>query len=486
MSDEKLIDDAIELANKYAQKSYDEERISPARDDVDSYDEEPSRIKSVFSFKKNKSPKEERKNYTEEIANVKDINEDLSPEAEEAYNMLVVKGSVKEKSQQQQQQQQDIERPRSIRERRLQRSQEHQRTSQSDLDQAPHTDSQENIESTASSASVQSNVRSLRDFRDGSSALEPTNLRNIRNPQGIPTASKRASRQAEDEVDSNPLRRLRNSQAIISRPGARRPVIPLDRSAGAEADSIAKRPVRTSVDLTNGHNRSETRKTHVTNPSIPLGTKLKTFDQEDGGGDAQVGITEPFVRSRENGDHAEEEEDVNPIPLPPRQPLQPGTLNKAPRQRKHPLLLLDNNNKPQSPTYENGQPLSHPQPSPTPSDEEPVHDISNDSVFSSTCDCPSTEEPPLPAPRRRFPLAKVSCSAEQMGCFSASDPFWLQRLSLLDDQLATATSDSDMVVASEDIVPPMTAKYKSSDISGSVSYEDLLDFALDGAAACGR
>lgn len=94
-ADEKLIDEAIELANHFASSSL---QSAHTPRDADVEPDTPSKSKSRFSFKlssKKTSPVAERKTFTDDLVQ-KSATSDaiLSPEAEEAYNVLVAKGSA--------------------------------------------------------------------------------------------------------------------------------------------------------------------------------------------------------------------------------------------------------------------------------------------------------------------------------------------------------------------------------------------------------
>ena len=156
-SDERKLDEAIELANEFAQLSTEQRSPRSAELDTDSNASSP-RLKGMFSLKKrDKSPKQEKKTFTEEIASVSDVGEELTPEAQEAYNMLVVRGNK------------DSEREK----------------------------------------------KSARTTR-----TRPNNNANIRAPQGIPGRSTKVSSEPESPsmADSNPLRRLRESSFIAPKP----------------------------------------------------------------------------------------------------------------------------------------------------------------------------------------------------------------------------------------------------------------------------
>lgn len=100
-SDEKMMDDAIAMANELTSRSHMQEPYSPSpektRSDSESDSDSPRNSRFKFSLKR--SPKIERKRtFSEEIKNKSEMVEEVPPEAQEAYNMLVVRGSVKDKS----------------------------------------------------------------------------------------------------------------------------------------------------------------------------------------------------------------------------------------------------------------------------------------------------------------------------------------------------------------------------------------------------
>lgn len=100
-SDEKMIDDAIAMANELTSRSHMQEPYSPSPEKTrsDSESDADSPRNSRFRFSLKRSPKIERKRtFSEEIKNKSEMVEEVPPEAQEAYNMLVVRGSVKDKS----------------------------------------------------------------------------------------------------------------------------------------------------------------------------------------------------------------------------------------------------------------------------------------------------------------------------------------------------------------------------------------------------
>lgn len=100
-SDEKMMEEAIHMAEEFASHTSRAEFVG---DDVfttgDSDKESGSESPRLFSKLKasmKKSPKNERKRTFSDSLN-REVQDDVPPEAQEAYNMLVVHGSVKEGS----------------------------------------------------------------------------------------------------------------------------------------------------------------------------------------------------------------------------------------------------------------------------------------------------------------------------------------------------------------------------------------------------
>ncbi|XP_063410584.1 activated Cdc42 kinase-like isoform X19 [Mytilus trossulus] len=102
-SDEKMIDDAIAMANELSSRSHmssSQEPSSPDKYQSDSESDSGSpQNGSRFKFSFKRSPKLDRqRTFSEEIKNKSDQVESVPPGAMEAYNQLVMRGSVKEKS----------------------------------------------------------------------------------------------------------------------------------------------------------------------------------------------------------------------------------------------------------------------------------------------------------------------------------------------------------------------------------------------------
>ncbi|KAL4221059.1 hypothetical protein ACF0H5_019321 [Mactra antiquata] len=100
-SDEKMMDDAFNLANEFASQSgraqmVRQESLSDKASDQESGSESPRLISKLKASIK-RSPKRERKRTFSDSLN-HEVEDDVPPEAQEAYNMLVVHGSVKEGS----------------------------------------------------------------------------------------------------------------------------------------------------------------------------------------------------------------------------------------------------------------------------------------------------------------------------------------------------------------------------------------------------
>ncbi|ELT92181.1 hypothetical protein CAPTEDRAFT_228268 [Capitella teleta] len=171
-SDERKIDAAIELAAELASRQSMDRTSTASADsagDTPCAGEEEASTWSRFTRSSTANKQPERKTYTEELASLStDMNEAVTPEAQEAYNLLVGKGSAKEKSSFQ-----------ALRERRSLRQQ-----------QQPVTTER---------ASLRNGHRSV-------------NM-NLRKPQGIPVrGAKDAVTPTEGAAEEvNPLRRLRES-----------------------------------------------------------------------------------------------------------------------------------------------------------------------------------------------------------------------------------------------------------------------------------
>ncbi len=225
----------------------------------------------------------------------------------------------------------------------------------------------------------------------------PVNM-NIRKPI-IPGRSA----PGESAPDTNPLRRLRDSQHF-TRPTA---VPPRPPSGGGLVDSTDTTPKPNGV---------------ISPSGLPK--------------------TQPDIS--------------NPKPLPPRVPLKPSTINLKPRERKHPLeisdpipVLPDSVHK--QPTvrevierFSAGPPTTyvktHSQSS-AGSDLNTTRD-SEDSVFTSSSEADTGRKPAVAVTaelNRRFPgiftaqsqfsVKMVDTSAEEMGLNNTEDSFWTEKVS---------------------------------------------------------
>uniref|UniRef100_T1ISC4 non-specific protein-tyrosine kinase n=1 Tax=Strigamia maritima TaxID=126957 RepID=T1ISC4_STRMM len=96
-SDQRTLESAIAMANEMASKSMLELVNKPDSDLAQESPHTPSSpTKRKFSFRlpTAKSPKNERRNFTEETESIADIQESLTEEAKDAYNTLVEKGQT--------------------------------------------------------------------------------------------------------------------------------------------------------------------------------------------------------------------------------------------------------------------------------------------------------------------------------------------------------------------------------------------------------
>ena len=430
-SEERQIDEAIELANSYAMKGTSDHLISTSSpksveslsshgdSDCNSSLSSP-KGKSVFSLRKKVSPKQERKTFTDEIASISDASEDVSAEAQEAYNLLIVRGSIKEGK----------DKDGSSRSNSTGASREFRRM-------------QHRVKDPVTSSESSSNEKLP--------VLAPRANRNIRAPQGIPGRSFGVSE--PDEVpDSNPLRRLRASAVI---PPKTKPKPNLSDRA---QNNNARNPNLSA--------------------NLPFFDKLK--EQE---------------LSQDSGECSEE--GINPVPLPPRcsKTKSPNLntsaktfTNSKPRQRKYPLNLSNYKDaKITTDTVPIVTNFNHQQQARLSPDKDHlminsdlnVSRDSDDSVFSSCSPNSSLERHALgsnahsidshPEPTHQvldspFSVKSVTLSAKDLGYHDTSDLFWAKPVNLED------------FGSSPTLIP---GRYKTSD---TVSYEDLLEFALDGVS----
>ena len=417
-SDERKLDEAIELANEFAQLSSEQQkspRSAEPRSSSNSLERglgaesgnsssaSSPRLKAMFSGlgkKRDKSPKTEKKSYSEEIANVSDVGEELTPEAQEAYNMLVG------------QPQQPLK-PR----------------------------------------------RTLISEEDSTRKERKNNNANIRAPQGIPGRGAAAKQDSDSGiVDSNPLRRLRESSFIPSKP---------------------KPKPKPNTDV-NGSK---------------ITTNTSFFDKLKEQEATRQEVIDPTTGNNDK-----------PAP-PPRNPLRASTINQKPRERKNPLDLTGYKHRtPVVMSSTTEQILKSNLSSATSRDSEdsafntesdassnasgsggvgvsatkPQRPKSNDSFqgyFTTSSQQP--QQPtvtPTTVTAPQYPVKAVKLSAADLGLGDSGDTFWSERVDFEEMSGGGGGGRGDSIDGS---IPRMLGRYRTSD---TVSYEDLLDFALDDEA----
>ena len=350
---------------------------------------------------------------------------------------------------------------------------------------------------------------------------QPAPNRNLREPQGIPGKSFSASNNGveEEEVDTNPLRMLRGG------------VIPVRGGRAGSGTNSSKPTLRHP-------------KLHFSNPglqhsvSVDTGSDRLTYEA-DGEGEQLDGADSPPPKLPPRSISVCDSP-VNPLPLPPRNPLRPSSLNQKPRERKYPLLLESPNGDSDSPNSQISQTSQHSLTGDQLNDCKASSDYEKDKA-SSECDSPVKHFPdpddtackalhdtdsssyadlPLapPPPIRKdeineielddnvfeisdsprvskqlnlsseggtsgaatfprgfklFGLKNVSCNLEQLGFYNHQDPFWVKTVTFNDEN--RCYSDRSTSTDAE-ASPLMLANYKTCE---GVSYEDLLDFAID-------
>lgn len=424
--EEKTIDEAIAVATEFAQMSVsgqstpktpitpkDKQNKSPKGTvydpalDQEGKNDTLSSFKSVFGIKK-KNPSSEGRVFSEELSKSNSASkEDVSPEAQEVYNVLVGQGLQRERVD-------DagttLEHRRHVRDRRVRRSLEHQRHS-GDL----------------SSSAIDVEAAKERNQK-------------LKNPQGIPGRGPNKWSGGSEEVDTNPLRRLRESNTFSPR--------------------VPKLPTADGQDrLPNGHNGAPPRSTsldHIRRPNIAtqssgVMTRLRDTDSEQDhpslhttshsvDGLASVAVTSSYKKQP---------------PVPPRKPLRPGTINSKPRERKYPLEMNGSNQDSDnhSETDANSRPSS-------------LHLRGDEALEESRDKIQKKSYSHLPP----FAVKNVTCSAKEMGIGDESDNFWSKAV-----DFEALEVDSINAPPQEGGLIPI--RYKSPD---NVSYEDLMEFALDG------
>lgn len=395
-SDERKIDAAIELANELASRQ-SMDRRSAASGDSESGATPSSELgdsggegswSQKLSIRRSKSPSKpaERRTFTEEMAAMP--SEDVTPEAQEAYNLLVVKGSAKERNSSTSSSFQ------ALREKRAQRQAQQQSTSER-------------------SSSLRNGHRS--------------NM-NLRKPQGIPSRASMPAASSSgggmvaqlpgSEEEVNPLRRLRDSQSTVVKP----------------------RPSSTRSELTNGRPNEHLHRPNL-NPNLSFFAKLKEQEMENG-----------------SGEHSDEGNSNTPS-IPPRVPLKKSTVNVKPRERRHPLDLSASLNGGLRSKLD-----------------------TDDSVFIDQCN--SSGRGLDQSAARPFSISScdsqlsvnvkaVTASAQELGIDNGTDSFWAEQVNFGEFACAFEPDSDDEVEEHA----PIPGRYKTSD---TVSYEDLMEFALDG------
>nr|XP_022342289.1 tyrosine-protein kinase PR2-like isoform X6 [Crassostrea virginica] len=342
--------------------------------------------------------------------------------------------------------------------------------------------------------------------------------RNIREPQGIPGKGLSAAND-DEEVDTNPLRMLRGGAIPTVRGG---------RVGQGTVSNVSSVPPKLRVKLPALHHSL----------SVDSGTNrvehVNEGDKNSCGNDnnqSKRSLNKPPAVPPRSYSISDAGSHRNPVPLPPRKPLRKSTLNVPPRERKYPLLPNDDpghttscsSNVAWSSTQNtqikhdcdvdsSAPPLLLPRSKSVAYDKDNSEEEEDDSVFIVDDDAPHSnfephsnfspisKHPPLLGlkkgpnsldldkysegklpngsssnkaatfPRGKFRLQNVNCNLEQLGFYNRPDPFWDKSL------VVAGRNYSDPLGSSEEISPLMLANYKSSD---GVSYEDLLDFALD-------
>lgn len=297
----------------------------------------------------------------------------------------------------------------------------------------------------------ESRIRRSLDHHRMSDGQDYSAQRNLREPQGIPGKTTSSS---EVEVDTNPLRMLRGG------------AIPIRSSRGAAGTTAKPSSLRY--------------------PKLQFGRLLSDpGPQEDE--ESEPGRVPPPVPQRSIS-HVETV--TNPLPLPPRKAIRPGVLNAKPHARKYPLVITNSGLVP-SPESSPVPPLDSaphvfapylhdPSPDLPPAPPPPIFlaaDHNEDNVFDVEDSAQLTamlanrdggQSGSSTFPRRKFGLNNVQCNLEQLGFYNHEDPFWFKPVVLPE----RTHSDNDFT----EEIRPIPASYKTSD---NVSYEDLLDFALD-------
>ncbi|XP_062619577.1 activated Cdc42 kinase-like isoform X3 [Saccostrea cucullata] len=370
----------------------------------------------------------------------------------------------------------------------------------------------------------ESRIRRSLDHQRGAlgDGLDSGPSRNIREPQGIPGKGIGAPTNEDEEVDTNPLRMLRGGAIPTVRGG---------RVGQGTVSNVSSVPPKLRVKLPALHHSL----------SVDSGTNrvehVNEGDNSSCGNDNNLNkrsLNKPPAVPPRSYSISDANCHRNPVPLPPRKPIRKSTINAPPRERKYPLLPNDDPGHTTScssnvawSSTQNTQtkhdcdvdssappPLLPRSKSINADKNNSEEDEDDDSVFITDDDAPqtnfinhsnsfhnkSTHPPPLghvkgptsldldkysdnklqngssmtnkaaTFPRGKFRLQNVNCNLEQLGFYNRPDPFWDKSL------VVAGRNYSDPLGSSEEVSPLMLANYKTSD---GVSYEDLLDFALD-------
>ncbi|XP_064641830.1 activated Cdc42 kinase-like isoform X2 [Lineus longissimus] len=522
-SEEREIDNAIALANEFAALNAADTIVSTSphsRTDSESGCESP-RSKLPFKLPTlRRSPKPEKPSFSDEMANISDASEELNtPEAQEAYNLLVARGSggsgPKCESPSRR------ERPKHYRQQRVKRQMEcEKRLSDSDADSRstsssegrgrnslilrkegisePESDgSSHNISKERSPCSsipeistfsyerspVSSIAEISKDRSPVSSGAEdkpecpvippkptpsPTNAQNMKTspftsegksfisaPMEIGTLERKRIGNVElksiEHVQASSRISLSNAQPLV-KPLTRRPA-PDPKQESGEPAEVDTNPLRR---LRSGNAVPVFRATART-----AGARKFSCPDDNASSFAMTRRKVSLPTSRDEGigavdggksPNAEETSGVDPPPLPPRDRSRPTTLNTKPRQRKYPLVI---DQSVATSTYQNACPNGR---SARTSDEDNFASAPEDAKENGDTNGNST--------KTGYTML-ANCTAEQLGFLDDLDPFWSQKV----------TFDGSNDLEETDGMPKMTAKYKMPD--SNVSYEDLLDFALD-------
>ncbi|KAK6176309.1 hypothetical protein SNE40_014616 [Patella caerulea] len=309
----------------------------------------------------------------------------------------------------------------------------------------------------------ESRLRRTADHQRGVTGEELSAARKLREPQGIPVKSvPLATAEDDDEVDTNPLRMLRGG------------ALPLRSSRGGAGTNL----VTTTSSL-------RIPKLEFRNPTFQhsISVDSSAHRRQEAAKEKTLHASKIPTRSLSTGDDS-----ANPLPLPPRNPNRPGNLNAKPRERKYPLSLSSVSGPNStgmcsvSSVIRRYKSMHDPTPNLPPAPPPPLDpnldldpDDNDDNVFTENETFPNMISISSPTfPREKFGFDNVKCSLENLGFYNSHDQFWVERV------LLPERNSSDPM-SSDDISPLLLSHYKHS---MGVSYEDLLDLALDREKNC--